>query len=197
MTEQPQNIDHKKEMAKSIRTAVRKAELSYKTKHEEARPLKISLELSAYKPRPREMRQYAPKIVGWFIQSATYRQMSNAAIAAKLGEQIGGYRPPSNLLTQTLHRSQTQKIAQLLSERGISIDLSRLTTLSKIKKALSIYFEEGLATQKFEETITITNQHVIVGSRSFPINREGKYERIDVAGAKINLASLKLLLSAK
>ncbi len=187
--------DHKAGLTRAVRLAAKEAERLYKHTHREAEGLKINLDVSSYKPRPREMRNYATRIVAWFIQSAEVRAMSNERIAKKLSTEYGGYKAPANLLTEKLKPWQLDQISPLLSPRGIIPSAKGLNSLSKIKKALIAHAAGNPVTDQLEAFVILNDTHVIVGNRSFLISRHGKYDRIDVGRTKINVASLKLMIS--
>lgn len=195
MNETADMTDHKVGLTPAVKLAAKEAERLYKSANHEAVRLKVNLEVSSYKPRPREMRNYATKIVAWFLQSAEVRAMSNEGIAEKLSAEYGGYKAPANLLTERLTPWQLDQIAPLLASRSIRPDAKGLNSLSKIKKALIANAAGRPLSNQLEALVILNDTHVIVGNRSFLISRHGKYDRIDVGRTKINVASLKLLIS--
>jgi len=182
--------DHKKAMAAEARAAVRRAEQKYKLANPDAERLRLRADVAAYRPRPKAMRSLRVRAAGLLIGDRHYLNSTNAAIATFLSADEPGYSAPPNLLTESFTATEKTQVARMLAERGVAIDLARIDSPSKLKKALKARLKSGASTDCVAAEIAFTDDSVIVNGRSYPINGEGRLARIQVGKGKLNVHTL-------
>jgi hypothetical protein len=189
-------IDHKRGLAAAGRKAADAAERLYKHENPDASSLKTLQKIAVYKPRPKGFAGHAARAVRLFLGDKSYLEKSNAEMAAILSADFPGFVAPSNLLTERLSAIDKRKIRPLLVERGIRLKLDQANSVSKIKKALIGINEAEAAAATFTGKVAFTDDAVVIGTRRHPIV-SGKYPRIHVGGAMLNVEGLKALLGVE
>lgn len=194
MTDPKDQIDHRGRLAAASRKGAKDAAANYQSLHPEAAKFRLRADIAATEPRPKEMRGYAVRAIRLFLGDRSYLAMSNAALATHLSANIPGYKAPANLLTERFSPGDKAKVVALLKERGIVMNWAKLDSPSKIKTAL-IAFNKGVAAvERATVRVAFTADSVVINDRAYPMNGQGRLQRIQIGGGKLNVATLRALL---
>ena len=180
-------------MEAAIRAAATKAERDYRSLNPEARNVGVVRNIAAFKRRPKEFNGFRSRVVALFLSEPETVKLSNVALAARLSEGVPGFTAPANVMTEELRPIDKQRVEGMLRQKGISLDLGRDNTPSKIKLALAAYYAGTAPEQKFVGTVAFSEDNVIVNDKRYPI-QAGKYRRIHAGNAMLNVDGLKALL---
>lgn len=190
MTDKP---DHAAALAAAYRQGGRAEAAAYIAEHPEAQGLRMRADVAAVKPRPRAMADARVRAARLMIYSRANLGMTNADIAARISEEIPGYSAPANLLTEPFKPSEKQKVAVMLAECGIALNLAKIKSPSELKAALRAHHAGAGAVDRARVQVVFTEDAVIVGQRCYPISK-GAHRRVQTTQGKLNVAALRELL---
>lgn len=185
--------NHAVELARIVSTAARKAEAEYRRDNPGADEVKVSRDIFAYVKRPRGFANYAQQMVDMFLAQRETLTWSNARLAEQAGVNFR-FDAPASLMTEQLTASQKRKVEATLGQWGMSLDLRKHNTISKIKLALRAHFSAEQSEKKFTGTVHFTDVEVIVNGKRRVIQKTDKGPRIHVGKQWMNVDRLKSLL---
>lgn len=181
-----------------MRREQNEAEKRIKAEYPEFFKLRVSSEIRAYKKPPKGWSGHQLRIVNSMLENPAFLRLTNAEVLKRVRDWYDGYEPSSSVMYRPLYRSSRPKIEAALQQRGIELRLNSNATLSKIKKVIQAKRSPS-ASSTFNSTIEISEQHVIVDDRSFPIEtgREHPSVRVSVGGRRpyLRVDVLKALLT--
>jgi hypothetical protein len=187
--------DHRRGLVAGGREALKRFERSYKAENPGADHLRLVQKIAAYKPRPEGFADHSARAVSLFLGDKSNVKKTNAQIAEFLCANFPGYSAPPSILTEPLTEIDRRKIRVLLAERGYKIDLDKFNTASKVKGALAAIYSGTTASHCVQPKVTFSADAITVGKKRYPIQNNGKVQRIHVGSAMLNVNGLKALLA--
>jgi len=178
-------VDHGAELRRRALEAVKAVEQEYRTNNPGAATYGLSSEIHSYLKRPKGFKDYAHQMVDRFLVDPTVLRWSNEKLASSV-ELTTGFKAPKSLLTEKLTASQKKKIEAVLGRRAITLNLREHDTMSKIKRALLAFQSSADAKFRFDGSIVITDDLVIVNGKQRAIQR-AKVNRIHVGKLFLNV----------
>ncbi len=185
--------DHRVAMQKAARQAAKDAVKAYKNANPDAQGFNVRADIAAFKPRPREIQGLPRAAVALFLSEPGSVELSNAALATRLGQGLPG-KVPKNIFTERLTPAKKRAISELLKQRNVVIDLARYDTVSKIKGALKSYNNSVSSSQSATVEVSFTDHALVVNGRSHPIHQNGKHQRVHAGSSLLNVDGLRALL---
>lgn len=189
-------VDHRGPLATAVRKAQKKAERQYKDEHPEAAGLGVHSVVAAYRRRPKGA-NFAVRAVSLMLGSKFAKPLSNKAIVAQISKDYPGYSVPVSILTEKFSARETGEVAKLLGDLGKKIDLKICNSASKVKKAIFAKQSISFSKYDFNDMISITNDLVIVGLKSYPIQIAKNTRRIHVGKSWLNVEVLQAFLTGQ
>lgn len=178
-------VDHGAELRRRALEAVKAVEQEYRRENPGAATYGLSSEIHSYLKRPQGFKNYAHQMVDRFLVDPTVLRWSNEKLASSV-ELTTGFKAPKSLLTEKLTASQKKKIEAVLARWAITLDLREHDTMSKIKRALLARHSSADAKFRFDGSIVITGDSVIVNGKQRAIQR-AKVNRIHVGKLFLNV----------
>lgn len=166
----------------------------FKEQNPEAAGLSVKLDAFAFKRRPKELQNAAARAVGRFVWDKPSVHLSNRELVARFQEDVVRYKVPPSLLTAPFTKVDRRNVAKVLADGGITLDLNKHNTASKVKRALKAMYAETDAERAVTVKVTFSEDFVTVGTKPYKISRSGAHPRIQVEGGKLNVVALKALL---
>lgn len=160
------------------------------------RGLAANVEVRLFKKAPAGFYEYLLSVLREMIASSEFRALPNRKIVAHIQTKFPKYKVPSGVLDRPLTKYTKPKVARILSDHGISLDLALHDSLSKIKRALSGRIAASKSSRTVEVRVAFTDETVVVEDRVYKIvPTAGGLPRIKVDGQQLRADVLETLLS--
>lgn len=185
--------DHRKVLETAIAAAANKAAADYRTAHPEASRIKTSVQINAYRQRPKGYSQWPVKLTELLIRTPTAAAKSNTDLVAWLSERYDGYAIPDAVLYKPLSASQRAAIDKVLGDAGLPGRTKPKDTFSAIKQRWQAMRGRADDLRSATVDVVFANECIIVGSKRYTIEA-GRYPSIRVAKNRLRSDILEQLL---
>lgn len=146
---------------------------AYKRMHDEAASIRINYDAIAYSPKPQGYDAYLVELAGkWLIDDAALGR-TNKADVERLNNHFGTSYPPAKHFSEPLREARLKKIKEKFLIRGAYLDTSKDNTMSKVRKAAKAFKGRDQASQPRGQLWTISGDNLIIGNRSFVLEKNG------------------------
>ncbi len=163
---------------------------AYKARFPEAAALRIHSAPVAYKPKPAGYSAAIVDLVRRWFDDAGALGITNRADVEGLNKLLGTTYNPANHFSKPLPASVLRKLAALFTDRGATLDIRQIRTLSQVRKAVrAVRAGDSTGAVPMGRWGSREGDTLVVNGHAFAIERHNGHDciRLTVDGPRLRL----------